>query len=675
MLHLSGTMWIYAGTIFLSAFLLFQIQPMAAKWLLPVFGGSASVWTTCMLFFQSALLLGYLYSERSVRRLTPRVQVVLHAVLLALSALVLMVRPGVVRDWTGGRHPIIGITVMLVVSVGIPYFLLSTTTPLLQAWYARGRKTVLPYRLFALSNLASILALLGYPVLVEPYLSLRRQFQVWSWAYSLFAAMCLISAFRSLNAGAASQAADESFEPSPRPGWDAKLMWMALAACASILLLAVTNHLTQNVAPVPLLWVIPFCVYLLSFVICFESDDWPRLPYWRWLVAPTLVGLSLLLLKGRIGGLVFTVAVFAASLFLCCMFCHGELARLKPHSRFLTSFYLMVSIGGAFGGIFVGLIAPMVFTGYFELPVGMAFCAILALHLSREERSVRQLARLLVVAFGAFLVCVKLFTMVSGTRVMARNFYGSVRVRDEFPKSGAAFRVLYHGSIVHGVQFLAPQRRLEPTCYYGNQSGVALAIERSRRPGMRVGVIGLGAGTVSTFGRPGDYFRFYEINDMVIRIANTEFTFLRESRGKVDVVEGDGRLALDHEPGQNFDLLVLDAFSGDSIPVHLLTKEAFSIYFRHLNPSGMLAANVSNSYLDIKSIVERLSAYFGKQAVVIRSGGSTEDRTLEAMWVLVANGSGLYDNPRIKSAGEATATRTVGDVWTDDYSNLLRALR
>jgi len=668
-------MWMYASTIFLSAFLLFQIQPMAAKWMLPVFGGSASVWTTCMLFFQSALLLGYLYSERSVRRLTPRLQVVLHAVLLALSTIVLTVRPGVVRDWTGGHHPIIGITAMLVVSVGIPYFLLSTTTPLVQAWYARGRKAALPYRLFALSNLASVLALLGYPVLVEPYMSLRGQFQVWSCAYYLFALMCLISAIRSLKAGAAFKAADESFEPAPPPGWDVKVMWMALAACASILLLAVTNHLTQNVAPVPLLWVIPFVVYLLSFVFCFERDDWPRLPYWRWMVAPTLAGLSLLLLKNRFGGLIFTVAIFAASLFLCCMFCHSELARLKPHSRFLTSFYLMVSIGGACGGIFVGLIAPMVFTAYFELPVGMAFCAILALHLSRGTRSVRHLARLVLVAFGAFLVCLRLFAMVSGTRVMARNFYGSVRVRDEFPKSEPAYRVLYHGSIVHGLQFLAPQRHLEPTCYYGYASGVGLAIERSRKPGMRVGVIGLGAGTLSTFGRQGDYYRFYEINDVVIRIANTEFTFLRESGSKVDVVVGDGRLTLDHEPSQNFDLLVLDAFSGDSIPVHLLTKEAFSIYFRHLKPAGMLAANVSNSYLDIKSIVERLSAYFGKEAVVIHSGGNTEDRTLEATWVLVANSSGLFEALHIKSAGGASGARTVGDVWTDDYSNLLHALQ
>jgi hypothetical protein len=635
-------MWTYACTIFLSAFLLFQIQPMIAKSMLPMFGGSAAVWTTCMLFFQTTLLLGYLYSDRSVRLLAPKLQAGLHSVLLAVSGVMLSTRLGTVRDISGGRFPIIGIVALLAVTVGLPYFLLSTTTPLVQAWYARGHKAVLPYRLFALSNLASTLALLAYPVVVEPYLSLRRQFQLWSWAYFLFVLLCLFSALRSLKAEVRSEPADESFDPASAPDWDLKLTWVALAACASILLLAVTNHLTQNVAPVPLLWVVPFGVYLLSFALCFERDHWADLPCWRWLVGPTLVGLGLLLVKNQIGSLILTVAIFASALFVCCMFCHSELTRLKPHSRFLTSFYLMVAVGGALGGIFVGLIAPMVFNAYFELPVGMIICAIVALQVIRNTHSFGHLARLVLVAFVGFVICIKLFAAASGTRLMTRNFYGSLSVQDEFPSSGPAFRVLNHGSVVHGVQFLSPQLRTRPTGYYGKESGISLAIENSRKAGMRVGIIGLGTGTLAIYGKQGDSYRFYEINDLVVKVAQTDFTFLRDSGAKVEIVIGDGRLELEREPSQDFDVLAVDAFSGDSIPVHLLTKEAFATYFRHLKPTGILAVHVSNRFLDLQSVVERLSAFLHKEATVIHSYSNRDDRTIEAIW-----GNNIVDNSSI----------------------------
>jgi SAM-dependent methyltransferase len=668
-------MWTYACTIFLSAFLLFQVQPMIAKALLPMFGGTAAVWTTCMLFFQTILLLGYLYSDRSVRLLTPKLQAGTHSALLAVSGITLSMWTGTVRDISGGRSPFLGIVALLAVSVGLPFFLLSTTTPLVQAWYARGHKAGLPYRLFALSNLASIVGLLGYPVVVEPYLSLRRQFQVWSWAYFVFVLLCLFSALRSLKAKVQSEPASESFGPASAPDWDLKLTWIALAACASILLLAVTNHLTQNVAPVPLLWVVPFGLYLLSFVLCFESDRWANLPCWRWLVGPTLVGLGLVLVTNRIGSLILTVVIFAVALFVCCMFCHSELARLKPHSHFLTSFYLMVSVGGALGGIFVGLIAPMVFNAYFELPVGMILCAIVALQVTRDTHSFKHLARLVLVGFTGFVICIRLFAAFSGTRVMARNFYGSLSVRDEFPSSAPAFRILYHGSIVHGVQFLPPQLQAQPTAYYGRDSGISLAIENSRRPGMRVGVIGLGTGTLATYGRPGDDYRFYEINDLVVKVAQTDFTFLRDSAAKVEIVLGDGRIALEREPSQNFDVLAVDAFSGDSIPVHLLTKEAFAIYFRHLKPNGILAVHVSNRFLDIQSVVERLSAFLHKDAAVIHSPGNPDDRTIEASWVLVAREGSLPEKLRAKSGSTPIAANSGAYIWTDDYSNLIRALK
>ena len=678
-------MWLYASTVFLSAFLLFQIQPMVAKWLLPSMGGSAAVWTTCMLFFQAFLLLGYLYSDWLARRLAFKIQATLHTFLLAASALMLWLglgpHSGTVWSPAGAHHPIIGILTALGRSIGIPYFVLATTTPLIQAWYARGHERALPYRLFALSNLASILGLLAYPVLIEPYLSLRHQFQGWSWGYLLFVLVCLVSALHSWQSACgtgASPAADVD-AMAPEPSGDLKLLWMLFAACSCILLLAITNYLTQNIAPVPFLWVLPLGVYLLTFVFCFNDDRSSNTNWWRWLAGPTLVGLGLVLFEGRIGGLILTVSIFVAGLFICCMFCHSELARRKPHPRFLTSFYLMIALGGALGGVFVGLIAPLVFNAYFELPAGMALCALLVLHVRRESASTRHLANLALVAFAGFLVCTRVFSYTSGTRLLARNFYGSLRVSDmAIPGPKQSLRLLYHGSIVHGVQFLLPQFRRQAAAYYGPGSGVALAIESPRGSGARVGVIGLGAGTLATYGKAGDYYRFYEINPLVIQVANTEFDFLRDSQAKVDVVEGDARLALDREPDQQFDVLVLDAFSGDSIPIHLLTREAFTTYFRHLKPDGVLAAHVSNQYLDIGSVVERMGIEFAKQAIVVESTGDNEGRTLPAIWVLLTSSRGLLENPRLKALAAGTTSKPAApaaDVWTDDYSNLFRVLK
>lgn len=674
-------MWLYASTVFLSAFLLFQIQPMVAKWLLPSVGGSAAVWTTCMLFFQAFLLLGYLYSDWLAGRLSFKIQVTLHACLLAASVLILGIGlgPGLnMGNPFGAHHPIVGILAALGRSIGIPYFVLATTTPLIQAWYARVHDKALPYRLFALSNLASILGLLAYPLLVEPYLALRHQFQVWSWAYLLFVLLYLVSALRSWQSarGASASPAANVGGLAREPSWDLKLLWMLFAACACILLLAITNYLTQNIAPVPFLWVLPLGAYLLTFVICFNDDRSSNTNWWRWLTGPTLAGLGIVLFNGGIGGLILTVSIFVTALFLCCMFCHSELARRKPHARFLTSFYLMIALGGALGGVFVGLIAPLIFNAYFELPAGMALCALLVLHVRRESTSSRHLVNLALVAFAGFLVCMRVFSYTSGTRVMTRNFYGSLRVSDmAIPGPKQSLRLLYHGSIVHGVQFLLPQFRRQATAYYGPASGVALAIESSRRGGARVGVIGLGAGTLATYGKTGDYYRFYEINPLVIQVANTEFDFLRDSEAKVDVVEDDARLALDREPDQQFDVLVLDAFSGDSIPIHLLTREAFTTYFRQLKPDGLLAAHVSNQYLDIGAVVERMGLEFAKQAIVVESPGDNESRSLPAIWVLLTSSRGLVENPRLKAFAGGPGSKSAADVWTDDYSNLFRVLK
>ncbi|MEO8052620.1 MAG: fused MFS/spermidine synthase, partial [Acidobacteriota bacterium] len=587
-------------------------------------------------------------------------------------------RPGAAGNLPAPQHPIAGILAALARSIGIPYFILASTTPLIQSWYARRHDKALPYRLFALSNLASILGLLAYPVLIEPYLALRDQFQVWTWAYVALVGLYLAAALLSWRSsrGAGAPPAADSAGMETEPSWDLKLLWMLFAACACILLLAITNYLTQNIAPVPFLWVLPLGVYLLTFVICFNDDRSSNTNWWRWLAGPALAGLGLLLYTGRIGGLILTVSIFITALFVCCMFCHSELARRKPHSRFLTTFYLMVALGGALGGVFVGLIAPLAFNAYFELPAGMVLCALLALHVRRETTSGRHLGNLALVALAGFLVCMRVLSYTSGTRLMTRNFYGSLRVSDmAIPGPQQSIRLLFHGSVVHGVQFLLPQFQRQPTAYYGPGSGVALTIEASRRGGARVGVIGLGTGTLATYGRSGDYYRFYEINPLVIEVANTQFDFLRDSQAEVDVVLGDARVALEREPEQRFDVLVLDAFAGDSIPIHLLTREAFTTYFRHLKPDGLLAAHVSNQYLDIGSVVERMGLEFGQQAIVVESPGNIESRSLAAVWVLLASKRSVIEHPRLQAFVGRVALKPAADVWTDEYSNLLRVLK
>ncbi len=582
-------MLLYAVTIFGSAFLLFQVQPIIAKIILPWFGGSASVWITCLLFFQLVLLLGYFYAHLLIQRLCSKMQTRTHVLLLASSILVLPIFPKDAWKPLGSEDPTFRILGLLGTTVGLPYFVLSTTGPLLQAWYARAGRGAVPYRLFALSNAGSMLGLLSYPVIVEPVLSTRHQAVSWSLMYVGLCVLCATVALRFR-----SEAPVERVEPQAAPGGNVKLLWVLLAVCASSLLFAITNHLSQNVAAIPFLWVLPLSLYLLSFILCFEGKGWYRRNPFLYLWVIALGGMSYALSPDSVNAsLMVLIPLYSAGLFLCCMVCHGELARLKPHPAHLTSFYLMCSAGGAMGGIFVGLLAPHVFRGYFELPIAMTGCAVLVLvTIHRDPSSALYKARwrpawLALVALTATLIAylaVEIRKSTLQARVRVRNFYGVLRIIDsETPVLERARRKLVHGTINHGVEFLAPDRRRLPTTYYGPGSGVGLALhEAQQRRGLRVGVIGLGAGTIACYGRPGDRYTFYEINPLVIRLAKTEFRFLQDSAAKVDIVLGDARLSLEREPTRAFDVLAVDAFSGDSIPVHLLTQEAFALYFRHL---------------------------------------------------------------------------------------------
>ncbi len=686
---------LYALTITSSSALLFLVQPMIAKAILPRFGGSAGVWVACMLFFQVALLIGYLYAYW-ITRLGRRAQTAIHLALLALSLAALPLRPRF--EWTpsGGGNPAFAILWLLAVSVGLPYFLLSTTSPLLQSWYA-ARGARFPYRLFALSNAASLAALFAYPAVVEPLLSGKHQLLWWTGAYLGVVILAGLSAVRNWGGGFENlkktrplageaggtacptrEGAEAGETACPREPESADfigpenrpLLWIALAACASTLWLAVANHLSQEVAPIPFLWVLPLGRYLLSFILCFEGSGWYRPTLFRWLLPLAWIAVCLrIALQGSMGGLEWEIPVFSAALFVCCMFCHGELAESKPDPRNgLAFFYLMVALGGALGAVFVGLVAPNVFSTYLELPIGITGCVLLALALLFGFPA----KRLLRLALFAVLAIVFALRYRSGDAdvVRVRNFYGALQVRDRGAGDMAA-RALYNGVTLHGLQFLAAERSRLATVYFSAESGVGRVLDSRRQPGRRVGIIGLGAGTLAAYGQRGDHFRFYDINPAVIEVAQRDFRFLAESEAQTDVVHGDGRLSLEREPANSFDTIVLDAFSDDSIPIHLLTREAFESYFGHLRAGGVLALHITNRYLDLEPVVEAQAASFGKQVLLIHNLADLERGVYEADWAILSDGS-LPDLARYSHPPAATR---MPRPWTDDFSNLLRALR
>ncbi len=676
----------YGATIFLSAFLLFQVQPIIGKIILPWFGGSASVWTTCMLFFQAMLLLGYLYAYGVVRFLSPAKQGTLHLLLLMLSLAMLPIIPDTSWKPAGNGDPALLILIVLMVSVGLPYLVLSTTGPLLQAWFAREKPGTIPYRLFALSNFGSMLALLTYPVAVEPFAPNRLQAGIWSVGYVCFAAFCGILAWRVVAGRRVVVAAyiGTPIEPASTPGFSMYLIWIALAACPSVLLLAVTNHLTQDVAPVPFLWILPLALYLLSFVICFERSKWYLRSWYVPLLVLGLCGMSYLLINGETNQLVTLVLpVFAATLFVACMVCHGELERLKPDPRFLTGFYLMVSVGGAFGGLFVGVIAPRVFSDFYELPVGIVATAILVLLVLIRDRSCRlhrkwfQLGWLVLGSMPvalAYALGKGAVTSDEIARVSVRNFYGSLKV-NEYEDGEDSYRALMHGAIEHGSQFLKPERRGWPTSYYAVESGVGLALTAAKaETGLRVGIIGLGAGTLAAYSRPGDHYVFYEINPLIIKLAHSEFTYLADAKGTIETVVGDARLTLERQAPQDFDVLVVDAFTGDSIPVHLLTQEAFSQYFRHLKPNGILVVHTSNLHLNLDPIVKLAADHFGKDAKVVESDEDEEREVDVASWVLIMDKHNPLLSKALTGVGEDIKVDPKLRPWTDDYSSVFEVL-
>ena len=672
-------------TIFWSASLLFVVQPLIARKLLPWFGGSPTVWIVSLLFFQAVLLAGYVYAHLSSRYLDARRQSLLHGVLLVSAFLFLPIDPAQPVD-AASSNPTTAILWLLAASLGLPLVILSATNPLLQRWVSRtvteadGSSV---YRLFALSNLGSLLGLWSYPFLLEPWTTVAFQLRAWSVGYVVFAIFATVCALRAARANATPTARATGAAARVEGDRLERVMWLGLSATASILLLATSNQLTRNVAAVPFLWVLPLSLYLLSFIVSFERDRW----YVRWLWAPLYVGSLLgvlhLLAQETEPDLYLQFVIYSVNLLSGCMVCHGELARRRPRTERLTSFYLYVAAGGVLGGTLVSLVAPAFFDGYWEYPVGLAAVYLLggfAMAFAGRERLYWLGGGVALVVFlGSY---VRLQSV--GALTMRRSFFGVVRVYEHSRETENWRRYLWNGPIAHGGQFLAPGRRQTPILYYGSQTGVGLALrygepEQSRH----IAVLGLGTGSVALFARAGDEWRFYEINPDVVDVAREYFYYLEDIAAEVAIETGDGRLLLERELRERgsleLDILIVDAFNGDAIPVHLLTEEAFAIYEQHLAPDGILAIHVSNLHFDLKPVIRARAEAMNLVAVLVESDADEDKGLFVSDWMLVtANGEFLSD-PELQSLWSPrradVSTRLEDFLWTDDFSNLFRSLR
>lgn len=666
---------------------------MLAKAILPWFGGAPAVWTTCMLFFQVLLLGGYLYAHLLATRLPPRAQVLVHFSLLLASLFFLKVLPSSAWRPTGQEAPAWRILLMLGASVGIPYLALSATSPLVQFWFLGAGRGRSPYRLYALSNAGSLLALLSYPFFFEPLLALKTQAALWAGLYLLFAPACFWCAVSFLRSSPAVQREPvPAVEKSPGPGWRQRSLWFVLSACGSGLLLAATNQLTLNVSVVPFLWILPFSLYLLSFILCFYGGRFYKRGPWLVLLAFSCAAVCYLLYSDPSVPALLQIAICSSTLFTACMVCHGELAGHKPRPEYLTGFYVLVSAGGAFGGVLVAVAAPLLFRGPWEYPLfWLLVPAIMLVIVLRGEKAVVTLSYrvlrlasicLYIVFAGLLYGYYRLETR--SLLVMERNFFGTLQVfGSQF--AGSKIITLMHGQVKHGFQF-APgdPRRGRPVSYYGPASGVGTAVRALRGPAgsgvppIRMGGVGLGAGVIAAWTLPGDRLTFYELNPLVLRLGEEYFTYLKDARGSVEVVLGDARLSLEREAAAGaapLDLLVLDAFSSDAIPLHLLTTEAFEVYFKRLRPGGVLAVHLTNLFLDLEPLVRGLALRAGKRSVVIDNPKDEAAGSEASTWMLVTADGKFLDGPLVKASAAALPAGQRTLVFTDQYSDLFRLLR
>lgn len=735
---------LYTATIFLGATLLFLLQPMFARMVLPLLGGSPAVWNTAMVFFQAVLLAGYAYAHASLRQLGTRRQPLWHlpVMLLPFAVLPVAVRSG----WTppADANPAGWLLALMAVAIGLPFLVVSTSSSVLQGWFSatghpRARD---PYFLYAASNAGSMLALLGYPTLVEPNLTLSQQSALWSWGYGLLVLLTAACAWRLRRAAGStvttalppdlkSQISNLSSTPAARPDRAQRIQWVVLSFLPSSLLLGVTSHLSTEVAAIPLMWVVPLALYLATFVLVFARRQWIRPDLLRRMFPILLVPLVMLFdlhATEPVGGLaVLHLAVF----FVAALLCHGNLAAGRPDAAHLTEFYLWLAVGGALGGIFNGLIAPQVFSSVVEYPLVLVLIAALALQPAGRSflSSLRPVPADLLwpallgagiagtvlalnrtslgagtsapgIVFGAGAVACFLFSkrplrfaLGAGALLLAgltfegqrgtllhieRSFFGVHRVTVD---ASGQFHQLLHGKTLHGRQSLDPARRREPLTYYHPSGPIGEILTRlGTRPSLRVGAVGLGAGSLAGYVRPGQSWTYFEIDPVVVRLARDEryFSYLRDAPAPVRIVLGDARLSLGNEPDQSFDLMVLDAYSADSIPVHLATSEALALYLRKLAPGGILAFHISNWHLDLEPVFANLARAAGIPCLVRDDTALTPEQQAlgksPSVWVAMARTPA--DLAWIASNASWQPARTSdGAAWTDDFSSLLSVFR
>ncbi len=672
--------FLFAIAIFLSSSLLFLIEPIAGKRLLPLLGGSAAVWTACLVFFQSALLLGYFTAHWLVTRAKGRAQATSYVGLLIASLGQLAVGINLSLHANPG-HPITSVLWLLTLLIGLPFVTLSVTSPLLQAWYARAAHNAgrdpKPYGLFAISNVGSLLSLVIYPWFIEPRLSLHEQSMTLTIGFVALAVVCGVIAFATRDTPLL-PVSSASAEPTTQITNADRALWIALAATASLLLSAMTTHISQNVATIPLLWILPLIAYLLSFVAAFSSERWQP----RWLVGilalAGLGGSGYLVYKGVLSTPIErATSVYVVSLFAICWFCHSEIYRRRPAPAQLTAFYFLVAAGGAIGAVLVGIGAPTLLPGNYELAFGLCAAAVLGLIAMWSTGWVARAVWLTTAGFMAAVVIGQIKNDRVNTIVRARNFYGTLQVT-QIDDDGwqAPVRTLYHGVITHGREIFREDLKGAANTYYGHKTAVGLAIDLccGHEP-RRIGVIGLGTGTLANYGQSGDTIRFYDINPIVPSIARNTFTYLRDSRATIQIAIGDARVSLAQEPPQRFDVLAIDAFSGDAIPVHLITEEALALYRRHMKPNGIIVFHVSNRYLDLKPVVQQLADHAGMKTAFTSPPDDNTSDAWTADWIAVTTNQTFLENPEVESARIDIDVPPKFRLWTDDYNSLLPILK
>ncbi len=654
---------LFALTIFCSAFLLFQVQPMISKFILPWFGGSPAVWTTAMLFFQCILCAGYIYAHALTRLPSRQLQAGIHVILLLCGGLLAgSILPSASWKPTGDEIPALQVLLILAASIGLPYFCLATTGPLVQHWFSHTTATGSVYRLYALSNIGSFAALLSFPYLLEPWFDLQQMSRWWTWGFILFVILCLPIALgwkQQSNTNSTTSASHQHDQDSSTiTGW-MRLRWLSLPALASLIFIAATDQVSHNIAPEPSLWIATLGLYLLTFVLTFDHPRWYR-PALTAVAA--MVGLFVTVGRKEIPswfnfeweyGVSEMRLMHYAVLFLVCMMCHGELYRQRPrNTRYLTEFYLWMSVGGACGGLFVTLFATHFFNEYHEWPIALILSILLAFSILRREwagtssltdysstspmshtepiwianpTKQRYIGIACIATLSLYLFIEDPLEWRPGSPTdyvsipleQSRNFYGTVAVTErQYPKHPELnYRVFFSGQITHGLQFQSPELRHQPATYYSQQSGVGETfsyLHQNDKP-LHVGLIGLGAGTLANYARSQDRFDFYEINPEVVRVAQKWFDNLSTIKTHdLSIILGDARLQMERLPATTlYDVIVLDAFTGGSVPIHLLTQEAFQIYKSHLKPNGFIAINITNAYLNLYPVVKAQAQALG----------------------------------------------------------------